>query len=81
MRDLCCDLGLAVVADDIWGSDITTAALTHLASTTDLTDYVAVSLTDGCLRPRDGCISASEIPGLRFVPAMGVIVPPVAEIT
>ena len=90
MRDLCCDLGLAVVADDVWGSDITTAALTHFASstptrnvlsTTDLTDYVTVSLAEGCPRPRDGCISASEAPGLGVVPAMDVLGPPVAEIT
>ena len=34
-RDLCAELGVMMVIEDTWGSDITTAALSHLAVSTD----------------------------------------------
>ena len=89
LRNLCVDLGLAVVADDIWGSEIVTAALTHFASstptqtvmsTTDLTDYVTVKTASGCPRPVNGAISASTAPGLGVEPLMDVLGDPVAVI-
>ncbi len=89
MRELCLDLGLTVVPDDVWGSEIVTSALAHFAqsthpkytlNTTDLTDYVEVSTADGCPE-RDGAVlSASTAPGLGLTPRMEVLGDPVAVI-
>ena len=49
MRDLALDLGISVVPDDAWGSEIVSPPLLHFAASTDpkylicytdLTDYV-----------------------------------------
>ena len=89
MRDLCLDLGLTVVPDDVWGSEIVTSSLAHFAqsthpkfvlNTTDLTDYVEVSTADGCPR-RDGAVlSASSAPGLGLTPREEVLGAPVAVV-
>ncbi len=62
MRDLALDLGLTVVPDDAWGSEIVSSSLLHFAASTDpkyllcytdLTDYVEVSTASGYPK-RDG---------------------------
>ncbi len=89
LRDLCVDLGLSIVADDVWGSDIVTAALSHFAtstptknvlSTTDLTDYVTVSVATGGPQPVNGCLSATQAPGIGVEPLMEVLGEPTAVI-
>lgn len=72
-RDLCLHLGAKMCVEDTWGSDITTAALLHLAASTpparllntcDLSGYVAPRLApDGPTRA-DGHITAPSGPGL-----------------
>ncbi|MGX9357471.1 mandelate racemase/muconate lactonizing enzyme family protein [Roseobacteraceae bacterium S113] len=72
-RDLCLYLGARMCVEDTWGSDITTAALLHLAATTpakallntcDLSGYVAPRLApEGPMR-HDGHITAPQGPGL-----------------
>ncbi|NNE24009.1 MAG: mandelate racemase/muconate lactonizing enzyme family protein [Rhizobiales bacterium] len=89
MRDLCIDLGLTVVPDDAWGSEIVSSALAHFAestpakftlSKTDLTDYVKVSTAYG-YRERIGADwGASSTPGLGLEPRMNVLGEPVAVI-
>ncbi len=73
MRDLAIDLGISVVPDDAWGSEIVSSALLHYAASTDprylicytdLTDYVTLKTADGFPK-RDGPnITASDAPGL-----------------
>ena len=73
MRDLAIDLGISVVPDDAWGSEIVSSSLLHFAASTDpkylvcytdLTDYVDFKTADG-FPERDGPnILASDAPGL-----------------
>ncbi|KOR32188.1 hypothetical protein TI05_08865 [Achromatium sp. WMS3] len=87
MRDLCIDLGLSVVPDDAWGSDIVTAAISHFAQSThskylfestDLTDYVGVTTADGCPHQKNGFFQATDAPGLGITPRMEVLGKPIA---
>ncbi len=76
-RDLCLTLGTQMCIEDTWGSDITTAALLHLAAATpaqglmntcDLSHYVGPRLApDGPTR-RKGRIAPPEGPGLGITP-------------
>ncbi|WP_343559329.1 mandelate racemase/muconate lactonizing enzyme family protein [Kiloniella sp. b19] len=77
LRDLCLDLGTQMCIEDTWGSDITTAALLHLAAATpergimntcDLSFYVGPRLApDGPIR-QSGRIRPPEGPGLGISP-------------
>jgi len=73
VRDLCVSLGIAMTVEDSWGSDITTAAIAHLAhstppeflfSTTDFNSYVTVRTADGAPQRVNGRMAASNLPGL-----------------
>lgn len=76
-RDLCLHLGAKMCVEDTWGSDITTAALLHLAAATpparllntcDLSGYVSPRLApDGPVR-NTGRIAPTEGPGLGITP-------------
>ncbi|MEO3415067.1 mandelate racemase/muconate lactonizing enzyme family protein [Roseovarius sp. CAU 1744] len=76
-RDLCLTLGTQMCIEDTWGSDITTAALLHLAASTparglmntcDLSHYVAPRLApDGPAR-QNGRITPPDGPGLGVTP-------------
>ena len=76
-RDLCLYLGAKLCVEDTWGSDITTAALLHLAASTpparllntcDLSGYVAPRLApDGPTR-ENGQIAPPSGPGLGITP-------------
>ncbi|MGX9349680.1 mandelate racemase/muconate lactonizing enzyme family protein [Shimia sp. W99] len=76
-RDLCLHLGAKLCIEDTWGSDITTAALLHLAASTpparllntcDLSGYVAPRLApDGPTRD-NGQIVPPSGPGLGISP-------------
>lgn len=76
-RDLCLHLGAKMCIEDTWGSDITTAALLHLAASTppdrvlntcDLSGYVTPRLApDGPVR-RAGRIAPPAGPGLGVRP-------------
>ena len=90
MRDLAISLGLSVVPDDAWGSEIVSSALLHFAASTDprylmcytdLTDYVDVSTATGYPRRQGGSIQASTAPGLGLTPRRDVLGDPIAEIT
>ena len=72
-RDLCLHLGAAMCIEDVWGSDIATAAALHLAAATppeavlnvcDLSGYVAPRLDPAGPARRDGRIMPPEGPGL-----------------
>ena len=81
-RDLCVSLGIAMTIEDSWGSDITTAAIAHLAhstptellfTSTDFNSYVTVSTAEGAPVRRDGRMAASTAPGLGVEPRMKVL--------
>lgn len=76
-RDLCCHLGVKMCIEDTWGSDITTAAVLHLAATTDpkfvlntcdLSHYVGPRISPDCPNREDGHISPPSGIGLGIEP-------------
>ncbi|HUK51060.1 MAG TPA: cis-3-hydroxy-L-proline dehydratase [Terriglobales bacterium] len=88
-RDLCVSLGIGMTIEDSWGSDITTAAIAHLAhstppeflfTTTDFNSYVTVSTADGAPCRVNGRLAASRNPGLGINPKMNVLGKPVLSI-
>jgi L-alanine-DL-glutamate epimerase-like enolase superfamily enzyme len=88
-RDLCVSLGIAMTIEDAWGSDITTAAIAHLAhstptellfTATDFNSYVTVSTAEGAPQRRNGRLAASEAPGLGVEPRFEVLGEAVLEI-
>ena len=87
IRDLCVTLNLPMTIEDSWGGDIITAAIAHLAhstpeglrfSATDFNSYVTVRNAAGAPQRVDGCLKASEAPGLGVEPNMEVLGEPVA---
>lgn len=86
-RDLCQHLGAKMCVEDTWGSDITTAALLHLAASTepqfllntcDLSGYVHPRLDpDGPIR-ENGMIEPPSAPGLGISPDMDTLGEPLA---
>jgi L-alanine-DL-glutamate epimerase-like enolase superfamily enzyme len=80
-RDLCVSLGIAMTIEDSWGSDITTAAIAHLAhstpseylfTSTDFNSYVTVSTATGAPVRIDGRMSAPVAVGLGIEPRRDV---------
>jgi L-alanine-DL-glutamate epimerase-like enolase superfamily enzyme len=76
-RDLCYHLGAKMCIEDTWGSDITTAALSHLAASTDprrllntcdLSGYVAPRLAPDAPVRKAGRLSPPDGPGLGILP-------------
>jgi L-alanine-DL-glutamate epimerase-like enolase superfamily enzyme len=72
-RDMCLYLGAKMCVEDTWGSDITTAALLHLAAATDparvlntcdLSSYVAPRLAASAPARSNGRIAPPEASGL-----------------
>lgn len=77
MRDLLIDNRIPVVAEDSWGGEITTAALTHFAAstpseflinTTDLHNYNKERTGSPTLTTKDGKMFAPDVPGLGVEP-------------
>jgi L-alanine-DL-glutamate epimerase-like enolase superfamily enzyme len=88
-RDLCLHLGARLCVEDTWGSDVTTAALLHLAAATpggrllntcDLSGYVAPRLAPQAPTRAGGRIAPPEGPGLGVEPDPDVLGQPVAVI-
>jgi len=86
-RDLCASLGIAMTIEDSWGSDITTAAIAHLAhstptellfTSTDFNSYVTVSTAEGAPQREHGRMKASTEPGLGIRPRTEILGTPVA---
>ncbi|MEO0636329.1 MAG: mandelate racemase/muconate lactonizing enzyme family protein [Pseudomonadota bacterium] len=88
-RDLCIYLGTKMCVEDTWGSDITTAAVLHLAASTDprfvlntcdLSGYVAPRIAADCPVRADGFIQPPEGVGLGVTPDPDVLGDPIAVI-
>jgi L-alanine-DL-glutamate epimerase-like enolase superfamily enzyme len=87
LRDMCVEFGIGMTIEDTWGSDVTTAAIAHLAhstperlrfSATDFNSYVTVTTADGAPQREDGRMEASTDPGLGIEPREDVLGEPVA---
>lgn len=88
-RDLCLHLGARMCIEDTWGSDVTTAALLHLAAATpggrllntcDLSGYVAPRIAPEAPARANGRIAPPGGPGLGVEPEPEVLGQPVAVI-
>ena len=75
--------------EDTWGSDIVTAAISHMAqstpekyrfSSTDFNSYNTVSIAEGAPQRKNGKMSASCEPGLGVKPRMEILGKPVMDI-
>ncbi|MFQ5546072.1 MAG: mandelate racemase/muconate lactonizing enzyme family protein [Acidiferrobacterales bacterium] len=86
-RDVCISIGVPMTVEDVWGGDITTAALAHLAvstppkflmNTTDLNKYVTVSNADNAPVSENGYLRVSDAPGLGIEPKNDVLRNPLA---
>jgi L-alanine-DL-glutamate epimerase-like enolase superfamily enzyme len=89
LRDLCISLGVAMTIEDSWGSDIATAAVSHLAhstppaflfSSTDFNSYGTVDVADGAPRRVNGRLAAPTEPGLGIRPRLDVLGEPVVTV-
>jgi L-alanine-DL-glutamate epimerase-like enolase superfamily enzyme len=87
VRDLCTELGLSMIVEDSWGSEVATSAIAHLAhstppeavlATTDFHNYNAVTTADGGAETVDGVMAASSGDGLGVEPREDVLGDPVA---
>ncbi len=83
-RDLCYHLGVKMCVEDTWGSDITTAALAHLAAATDpryvlnacdLSGYVSPHLAKDGPRRHNGTLTVPEGIGLGITPDLDILGP------
>lgn len=90
IRDVCVGSGLPMIIEDTWGSDITTAAIAHLAQSTpedfvlaatDFNSYVTVSTAAGAPRREHGRMRAADQPGLGVEPRPDVLGEPVLNIS
>ncbi|MEM7116170.1 MAG: mandelate racemase/muconate lactonizing enzyme family protein [Chloroflexota bacterium] len=88
-RDLCTKLGVMMVIEDTWGSDITTAAVAHLAVSTspkyilnacDLSTYVSPNIASDGPRRENATLQPSDRPGLGITPNKDVLGEPICVI-
>ena len=77
-RDLCTELGTMMVIEDTWGSDITTAAVAHLAVSTapkyllnacDLSGYVSPNIAPDGPRRENASLRPSERRPCLMIPS------------
>lgn len=86
-RDMCAAAGIPMCVEDVWGGDIVTAALAHLAistpvdaflNTTDLHNYNLVHFAAGAPVNEGGRLVVGDAPGLGVTPDADVLGDPVA---
>jgi L-alanine-DL-glutamate epimerase-like enolase superfamily enzyme len=86
-RDFCAAMGIPMCVEDVWGGDLVTAALAHLAAstprdallnTTDLHNYNRLHFTTGAPVAEGGMLYVSDAPGLGVTPDEDVLGEPVA---
>jgi cis-L-3-hydroxyproline dehydratase len=89
VRDLCVALGIALTIEDTWGSDIGTAAITHLAhstppallfSSTDFNSYGTVSTAENGPQRTNGRLAAPTAPGLGVQPRAEILRKPILSV-
>jgi len=89
-RELCIHLDTMMVIEDTWGSDITTAAIAHLAvstppkyllNTCDLSGYVSPRIAPDGPERIDAGLAPSERPGLGITPDISVLGDPILTLS
>ena len=89
-RDLCVALGIAMTIEDSWGSDVTTAAIAHLAhstpteflfTATDFNSYNTVSTAEGAPQRTNGRLAATMAPGLGVSPRPEFLRKPAVDVS
>jgi L-alanine-DL-glutamate epimerase-like enolase superfamily enzyme len=87
IRDCCAANGIEMTVEDVWGGEIVSAALAHLAAstppdyllnTTDLHNYNSVHFAEGAPEVRDGRLQVSDRPGLGVEPDQDRLGAPIA---
>ncbi|KAH0426572.1 mandelate racemase muconate lactonizing protein [Colletotrichum camelliae] len=87
-RDICVAAGYTMSIQDTTGSDISFAAIVHLAQTVPerslrcilgSTEMVTVKTADGDFEARDGRVKAPTAPGLGITPRLNILGDPVAS--
>ena len=87
-RDISLAAGYTMSVQDTCGSDITFAAIVHLAQTIpdralrcvlESRDMVLLKTADGDFEIQNGCVTAPRTPGLGIVPRLDVLGEPVAS--
>lgn len=88
IRDLCQTAGYTISIQDTVGSDISFAAIVHLAQSVpekylhcilETRDMVPLKTADGPFQVQDGRITAPDLPGLGIKPRLDVLGEPVAS--
>ncbi|NND01259.1 MAG: mandelate racemase/muconate lactonizing enzyme family protein [Acidimicrobiia bacterium] len=88
-RDVCAAAGIPMAVEDVWGCQIVTAAIGHLAistppdsflNTTDLQSYNDIELAEPSVHAVDGRLVVDDTPGLGVEPDLGVLGEPQATI-
>lgn len=86
-RDFCAAAGIPMCVEDVWGGDLVTAALAHLAAstppdallnTTDLHNYNTLHFAAGAPLAEGGRLYVSDEPGLGVTPDEDVLGEPLA---
>ena len=86
-RDYCALLGIPMTVEDVWGGEVVTATLAHLAistppefmlNTTDLHNYNTVHFAEGAPVNANGYLTVSERPGLGLTVDKAALGEPVA---
>lgn len=86
-RDYCAAAGIPMCVEDVWGGDLVTAALAHLAvstpvdallNTTDLHNYNTLHFAPGAPVADGGKLHVSDEPGLGVTPDEDILGAPVS---
>jgi len=86
VRDLCQSLGVVMTIEDTWGGEIATAAIAHLAHSTQpgfhfqsspFHEYATIDIATGGPTVTDGHMRASSAPGLGVEPIYDVLGDPI----
>jgi len=89
-RDFCAAAGIPMCVEDVWGGDVVTAALAHLAAstpvdallnTTDLHNYNRLHFASGAPTAESGRLYVSDEPGLGVIPDEDLLGEPLAVYT
>ena len=89
IRNLCESLGVVMTLEDSWGGDITTAAIAHLAgstqpgflfTSTDFNSYVDLSVAPDAPRRKEGRLAVPRGPGLGITVDDAVLGKPLVSV-
>jgi cis-L-3-hydroxyproline dehydratase len=89
LRNLCESVGIVMTLEDSWGGDITTAAIAHLAgstqpaslfTSTDFNSYVDLSVAPDAPRRKNGTLSVPRGPGLGITVDDSVLGKPLVSV-